>query len=192
MSDPLIRKACDRCHHQKLSCKRTTATEESCERCSKLKVECRWSPSLRVRKSLHQQQQQSQKNTRQKQKHKQQQQQLHQSQHSQPQQPLQLPPVPHHGATGSQTIVQAERRSPKRRRTGSDPDLVSPDAGKQAFFCLSLSLPSQAFCIYLSVYLLCLKQAPSTHLGASLPSPLPPYSTWRLCLEPLFDLDVSI
>ena len=54
MADSLIRKACDRCHGQKLSCKRTG--DEACERCVRLKTECKSSPSLRYKK----QQQQSQ------------------------------------------------------------------------------------------------------------------------------------
>ncbi|KAK2036659.1 hypothetical protein LZ31DRAFT_483110 [Colletotrichum somersetense] len=52
MSDGPIRKACDRCHRQKLSCKRVG--DEACERCIRLKEECTSSPSLRYRKQ-HQQ-----------------------------------------------------------------------------------------------------------------------------------------
>ncbi|KAK1983570.1 hypothetical protein LZ30DRAFT_780448 [Colletotrichum cereale] len=48
MSDGPIRKACDRCHRQKLSCKRVA--DEACERCIRLKEECTSSPSLRYRK----------------------------------------------------------------------------------------------------------------------------------------------
>ncbi|KDN66475.1 hypothetical protein CSUB01_08191 [Colletotrichum sublineola] len=48
MSDAPIRKACDRCHRQKLSCKRVG--DEACERCIRLKEECTSSPSLRYRK----------------------------------------------------------------------------------------------------------------------------------------------
>ncbi|KAK1622424.1 hypothetical protein BDP81DRAFT_334483 [Colletotrichum phormii] len=48
MSDGPIRKACDRCHRQKLSCKRVG--DEACERCIRLKEECTSSPSLRYRK----------------------------------------------------------------------------------------------------------------------------------------------
>ncbi|WYZ43341.1 hypothetical protein EsH8_VI_001040 [Colletotrichum jinshuiense] len=48
MSDSPIRKACDRCHRQKLSCKRVG--DEACERCIRLKEECTSSPSLRYRK----------------------------------------------------------------------------------------------------------------------------------------------
>ncbi|KAK1991121.1 hypothetical protein LX36DRAFT_591155 [Colletotrichum falcatum] len=50
MSDAPIRKACDRCHRQKLSCKRLG--DEACERCIRLKEECTSSPSLRYRKQL--------------------------------------------------------------------------------------------------------------------------------------------
>ncbi|KAM0334999.1 hypothetical protein ACHAQA_000033 [Verticillium albo-atrum] len=42
------RKACDRCHTQKLSCKRYG--DEPCERCLRLRTECKSSPSLRYRK----------------------------------------------------------------------------------------------------------------------------------------------
>ncbi|KAK1470847.1 hypothetical protein CCUS01_00965 [Colletotrichum cuscutae] len=55
MADGPIRKACDRCHRQKLSCKRVG--DEACERCIRLKEECTSSPSLRYRKQHSQQQQ---------------------------------------------------------------------------------------------------------------------------------------
>ncbi|KAF7544384.1 hypothetical protein G7Z17_g9996 [Cylindrodendrum hubeiense] len=58
MAETVIRKACDRCHAQKLSCKRYN--DESCERCLRLKTECKSSPSLRYRKQQQQQQQQQQ------------------------------------------------------------------------------------------------------------------------------------
>jgi hypothetical protein len=48
MAESPIRKACDRCHAQKLSCKRNK--DEACERCIRLKTECKSSPSLRYRK----------------------------------------------------------------------------------------------------------------------------------------------
>ncbi|OLN81352.1 hypothetical protein CCHL11_08558 [Colletotrichum chlorophyti] len=48
MSEGPIRKACDRCHRQKLSCKRVG--DEPCERCVRLKKHCTSSPSLRYRK----------------------------------------------------------------------------------------------------------------------------------------------
>ncbi|CAM1509417.1 Fc.00g031560.m01.CDS01 [Cosmosporella sp. VM-42] len=93
MAENVIRKACDRCHAQKLSCKRSN--DEACERCVRLKTECKSSPSLRYKK--HQQLQ---------------------LQYQQPsQQPLSAP-----GSTPS------GRRSPKRRRTDSDPSLVPPEA----------------------------------------------------------------
>ena len=49
MAEGPIRRACNRCHTQKLSCKRVG--NESCERCLRLKAECKSSPSLRFRKS---------------------------------------------------------------------------------------------------------------------------------------------
>ncbi|KAG7407118.1 hypothetical protein DER46DRAFT_686287 [Fusarium sp. MPI-SDFR-AT-0072] len=56
MAETVHRKACDRCHAQKLSCKRYN--DEACERCVRLKAECKSSPSLRYRKNQQQQQQQ--------------------------------------------------------------------------------------------------------------------------------------
>ncbi|KAJ3503444.1 hypothetical protein NM208_g16513 [Fusarium decemcellulare] len=56
MAETVIRKACDRCHAQKLSCKRYN--DEACERCVRLKTECKSSPSLRYRKQQQTQQQQ--------------------------------------------------------------------------------------------------------------------------------------
>lgn len=49
MTEGPIRRACNRCHTQKLSCKRLG--NEPCERCVRLKAECKSSPSLRFRKS---------------------------------------------------------------------------------------------------------------------------------------------
>ncbi|KAJ4124426.1 hypothetical protein NW754_000124 [Fusarium falciforme] len=99
MAETVIRKACDRCHAQKLSCKRYN--DEPCERCVRLKTECKSSPSLRYRKQ--QQQQQLVDNN---------------SNHLQGQ----LPPT-------SSTPAPTGRRSPKRRRTDSqgDASLVPPD-----------------------------------------------------------------
>lgn len=48
MAEGPIRRACNRCHTQKLSCKRLG--NEPCERCVRLKAECKSSPSLRFRK----------------------------------------------------------------------------------------------------------------------------------------------
>ncbi|EPE09338.1 fungal transcriptional regulatory protein [Ophiostoma piceae UAMH 11346] len=48
MAEGPIRRACNRCHTQKLSCKRVR--NEPCERCVRLKAECKSSPSLRFRK----------------------------------------------------------------------------------------------------------------------------------------------
>ncbi|EXK34785.1 hypothetical protein FOXG_13751 [Fusarium oxysporum f. sp. lycopersici 4287] len=101
MAETVHRKACDRCHAQKLSCKRYN--DEACERCVRLKTECKSSPSLRYRKN--------------------QQQQLAESQQQQQQQFV------NNGTTSSLTATSSGRRSPKRRRTDSqeDPSLVSPD-----------------------------------------------------------------
>ncbi|KAH7242012.1 hypothetical protein BKA59DRAFT_400646 [Fusarium tricinctum] len=107
MAEAVIRKACDRCHAQKLSCKRYN--DEPCERCMRLKTECKSSPSLRYRKN---------------------QQQLVESQQ-------QLVDNNNSGCSSQQQQQQqlysapSGRRSPKRRRTGSqdNPSLVSPDAG---------------------------------------------------------------
>ncbi|KAF5017433.1 hypothetical protein F66182_10637 [Fusarium sp. NRRL 66182] len=102
MAETVIRKACDRCHAQKLSCKRYN--DEPCERCVRLKTECKSSPSLRYRKNQQHQQHQQQ----------QQQQQLAESQQ----------------LVENNNSAPSGRRSPKRRRTDSqdDPSLVSPDA----------------------------------------------------------------
>ncbi|KAJ4014521.1 hypothetical protein NW752_007286 [Fusarium irregulare] len=104
MSESVIRKACDRCHAQKLSCKRYN--DESCERCVRLKTECKSSPSLRYRKN---------------------QQQLIESQ----QQGLgNINPGNNNNSVGNSSLsTSTGRRSPKRRRTDSqdDPSLVSPD-----------------------------------------------------------------
>lgn len=51
MTESPIRRACNRCHAQKLSCKRSG--DEPCERCIRLKAECKSSPSLRYRKNQH-------------------------------------------------------------------------------------------------------------------------------------------
>ncbi|KAF4973255.1 hypothetical protein FSARC_410 [Fusarium sarcochroum] len=108
MAETVIRKACDRCHAQKLSCKRYN--DEPCERCVRLKTECKSSPSLRYRKNQQQQQQQ--------QLGEGQQQLVDNNNNINPsqQQQQQLNPIP------------SGRRSPKRRRTDQDdPSLVSPD-----------------------------------------------------------------
>ncbi|RSM03871.1 hypothetical protein CDV31_010271 [Fusarium ambrosium] len=105
MAETVIRKACDRCHAQKLSCKRYN--DEPCERCVRLKTECKSSPSLRYRKQQQQQQQQ----------------QLVDNNNSNHLQGQQIP-------TSSSTPAPIGRRSPKRRRTDSqgDASLVPPDA----------------------------------------------------------------
>ncbi|KAH7145660.1 hypothetical protein B0J13DRAFT_442571 [Dactylonectria estremocensis] len=112
MSETVIRKACDRCHAQKLSCKRFN--DKACERCLRLNTECKSSPSLRYRKQQQQQQQQRQQS---------QQNQQQQQQHTQHHQQL---PVFETASSGC--------RSPKRRRTDSDPSLVSPDTALLAPF----------------------------------------------------------
>lgn len=104
MAEAVIRKACDRCHAQKLSCKRYN--DEPCERCVRLKTECKSSPSLRYKKN---------------------QQQLVESQQ-------QLVDNNNSGSSQQQQQLYSApsgRRSPKRRRTDSqdDPSLVSPDTG---------------------------------------------------------------
>ncbi|KAJ4267228.1 hypothetical protein NW762_003329 [Fusarium torreyae] len=106
MAETVIRKACDRCHAQKLSCRRYN--DEPCERCVRLKTECKSSPSLRYRKNQQQQQQQLGES---------QQQLADINNNSNPSQQQQLNPTP------------SGRRSPKRRRTDNqdDPSLVSPD-----------------------------------------------------------------
>lgn len=128
MADNVIRKACDRCHTQKLSCKRVG--DEPCERCTRLKTECKSSPSLRYKKQQqqHHQQQQQQQQQLQQQYHQpptpqqlQHQLHLHQSQH-------QLHPA--QPSAPSAETVQIRSRSPKRRRTDSDPSLVLPEAGR--------------------------------------------------------------
>ncbi|KAJ4323742.1 hypothetical protein N0V84_004218 [Fusarium piperis] len=103
MAETVIRKACDRCHAQKLSCKRYN--DEPCERCVRLKTECKSSPSLRYRKQQQQQQQL-----------------VDNSNHLQGQQQQQLPST-------SSPAPTTGRRSPKRRRTDSqgDASLVPPD-----------------------------------------------------------------
>ncbi|KEY72682.1 hypothetical protein S7711_02473 [Stachybotrys chartarum IBT 7711] len=112
MMDNLIRKACDRCHAQKLSCKRSG--EEPCERCVRLKAECKSSPSLRYKKQQHHQQ--------------------HQQHQSKQQQQSQDQQQPHHvssteaAAAAAAIVAQGGRPSPKRRRTTeSEMSLVQPE-----------------------------------------------------------------
>lgn len=59
MTEVVNRKACDRCHKQKLACLRVG--NERCARCIKLDKECKSSPSLRYKKSQEQQQIQQQR-----------------------------------------------------------------------------------------------------------------------------------
>ncbi|KAM0353008.1 hypothetical protein ACHAPU_001893 [Fusarium lateritium] len=101
MAEAVIRKACDRCHAQKLSCKRYN--DEVCERCVRLKTECKSSPSLRYRKNQQQQLVEASNSGSSSQQQQQQQQQLN--------------------------STPSGRRSPKRRRTEGQDDasLVSPD-----------------------------------------------------------------
>ncbi|OAA44223.1 Zn(2)-C6 fungal-type DNA-binding domain protein [Metarhizium rileyi] len=110
MADSIIRKACDRCHSQKLSCKRVG--DEACERCVRLQTECKSSPSLRYKKQHQQHAQQYQR---------QQQRTTYQSQQK-PQE--QQPPYP---TTGSKPPLG--RRSPKRRRTASELGLLPGEQG---------------------------------------------------------------
>ncbi|KFG84491.1 hypothetical protein MANI_115749 [Metarhizium anisopliae] len=88
MADSIIRKACDRCHSQKLSCKRVG--DEACERCVRLQTECKSSPSLRYKK---QQQQHGQQYQRQQQRTPYQNQQKPQTQPSAYSTPVSKPPV---------------------------------------------------------------------------------------------------
>ncbi|OAQ99936.1 hypothetical protein LLEC1_04312 [Akanthomyces lecanii] len=148
MAESLNRKACDRCHDQKLSCKRIG--DGICDRCLRLNAECKSSPSLRYKKQiLHYDQTQEQKPQQQHQQHQQQQaeqsQQLpqhHQSREvQQDQNPRPRVDYSQGPSTTSQNAlnvgahqqigVQAgtERRSPKRRRTGSEAHLVQHDTG---------------------------------------------------------------
>ncbi|KAI1170325.1 hypothetical protein F4777DRAFT_124931 [Nemania sp. FL0916] len=48
MNEPVLRRACDRCHAQKLSCQ--SNNNESCERCLRVSAQCTKSPSLRNRR----------------------------------------------------------------------------------------------------------------------------------------------
>ncbi|KAL3602762.1 hypothetical protein FPOAC2_07074 [Fusarium poae] len=104
MAETVIRKACDRCHGQKLSCKRYN--DEPCERCVRLKTECKSSPSLRYRKNQQQHQQQLVENSNNSNNNN--------NNSSQP---------------ARNSTSSTERRSPKRRRTDiqEDASLVSPD-----------------------------------------------------------------
>lgn len=52
MPEGVNRKACDRCHKQKLSCNRVG--EEACERCIRGRTACTSSPSLRYKKGKRQ------------------------------------------------------------------------------------------------------------------------------------------
>ncbi|ODA83858.1 hypothetical protein RJ55_02374 [Drechmeria coniospora] len=161
MADNVIRKACDRCHFQKLSCKRVG--DEACERCVRLHAECKSSPSLRYKKQVQQQkshhQQQPPQQPQQQQQNQQQQQQQQQQQHhhhqqlpqqqqqqqqeqqqKQQQQIQQIQQIQHqhlllqnqqahqqHPTPSSQPILSGHP-SPRRRRTGSDLNLIQPEA----------------------------------------------------------------
>ncbi|TEA16255.1 Isoflavipucine cluster transcription factor [Colletotrichum sidae] len=104
-ADAPNRKACDRCHTQKLSCKRVG--DEACERCVRLKTLCKSSPSLRYRKQLQQQQQQQQNQQNQQNR-------LHQQQQQQ-QQP------------STDGLARSSIPSPKRQRADSGSQVVRPD-----------------------------------------------------------------
>ncbi|UNI16035.1 hypothetical protein JDV02_002511 [Purpureocillium takamizusanense] len=134
MADNVIRKACDRCHSQKLSCKRVG--DEACERCVRLHAECKSSPSLRYKKQ-HQQHQHQHQNQHQHQHQQQKQHSQHQHQPPQQQQQQQKPPQhlqgqqphPSTSVVGGQAALVG-RRSPKRRRTGSDLDLLQTEGSQ--------------------------------------------------------------
>ncbi|KAI0195494.1 hypothetical protein F4808DRAFT_464194 [Astrocystis sublimbata] len=49
--EPVLRRACDRCHAQKLSCQRSN--NEPCARCRRVHAQCTTSPSLRNRRPRH-------------------------------------------------------------------------------------------------------------------------------------------
>lgn len=110
MADSIIRKACDRCHSQKLSCKRVG--DEACERCVRLQTECKSSPSLRYKKQHQQHGQQYQRQQQRPQYQNQQKQQAQQSSYP---------------TTGLKPPVG--RRSPKRRRTASELGLAPEEQG---------------------------------------------------------------
>ncbi|KAI9155445.1 Isoflavipucine cluster transcription factor [Paramyrothecium foliicola] len=122
MADSLIRKACDRCHGQKLSCKR--AGDEPCERCVRLKTECKSSPSLRYKKQQQQQLQKQQQQPSQNKSRSQAQNQNQNQNQNQQGQPQKLPSAEGKGGN----------RSPKRRRTAEmnlvRPEAVDPQAGE--------------------------------------------------------------
>ncbi|ATY65456.1 Fungal transcriptional regulatory [Cordyceps militaris] len=153
MSESLNRRACDRCHSQKLSCKRVG--DGVCDRCLRLNAECKSSPSLRYKKHI---QQNDQAQEQMQQSQPQQQQQQKQSESSQPslqryQSREQLQPqqqnTPRPGYLQGQGAIcqnvldpeihqhigsrdSTERRSPKRRRTGSEVDHVPHEAATDA------------------------------------------------------------
>ncbi|KAM3511278.1 hypothetical protein MY11210_005079 [Beauveria gryllotalpidicola] len=157
MSESLNRKACDRCHAQKLSCKRIG--DGVCDRCLRLNAECKSSPSLRYKRQIqHYDQIQEQKQL-------QQQQQLPlppppSTQNSDQAQPSlqhyhsrgllqQQQPPPRLAYSQGQSITPknalyseeqhhsgpedgTERRSPKRRRKASDAHPVQRDTATDA------------------------------------------------------------
>ncbi|KAJ3493339.1 hypothetical protein NLG97_g4797 [Lecanicillium saksenae] len=143
MSESLNRKACDRCHSQKLSCKRIG--DGICERCLRLNAECKSSPSLRYKKQVQQYEQQQQQEQQQQPHHQSPSQQSLQHQQSREMQQQQLTPqldFSQGQSATTQSVLDAEtqrhvevqdsteRRSPKRRRTGSEVHLVQRDVDR--------------------------------------------------------------
>lgn len=137
MPEVVNRKACDRCHEQKLGCKRLP--DGRCERCVKMKMDCKSSPSLRDAKKQQQQQQQQQPLNHDSQFRKPDQQQ--QEERATPdrvnftERQASVSQHPHTQMQGQQHLnvfeslqQGAERRLPKRKRTGSDNHLVRRDA----------------------------------------------------------------
>lgn len=120
MAENVIRKACDRCHAQKLSCKRIN--DEACERCLRLKTECKSSPSLRYKKGQPSASSQGVIQT-------QSQNQVQVQVQVQPQDPTRSQSQqPHQQAVAE--AFPSGRRSPKRRRTDIESNLVPPQTGK--------------------------------------------------------------
>ncbi|KAM3555722.1 hypothetical protein ARSEF4850_005859 [Beauveria asiatica] len=153
MSESLNRKACDRCHAQKLSCKRIG--KGVCDRCLRLNAECKSSPSLRYKRQIQHYDQIQEQQLLQHQKPL-----PPPTQSPDPAQPLlqhyhsrellqQQEPLPRLAYSQGQSTTPknalyseeqylseaedgTERRSPKRRRKGSDAHPVQRDTATDA------------------------------------------------------------
>ncbi|PMB71814.1 hypothetical protein BM221_001910 [Beauveria bassiana] len=168
MSESLNRKACDRCHNQKLSCKRIG--KGVCDRCLRLNAECKSSPSLRYKKQIqhydqiqehqqlqHQQQPpplpltQSPDQAQQLLQHYysrellQQQQPLPQLAYSQEQSTAPNNALYSEEQDHSEAEDGTERRCPKRRRKGSDAHPVQRDTATDAMS--APGIPSQVMTV---------------------------------------------